>query len=132
MPALDDALLALRPSLDLPPAATAAERFQNDTLRPVVKLQHRRLLGAWHRYAQRQKGRFYRLNRPEQREYLRHALQTNRDLRAFLLGTLCGVLTEVEWAAFRQNESELARRAMTLTLERLLSTEDTYQPPPTT
>ena len=117
----DTALLALRPALDLPPASTEAEQFQNDTLRPVLKLQHARLLDAWHRYAAQQKGTFYKLNRPEQREYLRHAIQTNRAFRSFLLGVVTGVFTKVEWTAFRQNERELARRALSMTAERLLS-----------
>ena len=125
----DDALRALRPTLDLAPASTPAERFQNDTLRPVVKLQHDRLLDAWHRYAAQQKGTFYKLNRPEQRDYLRHAIQTNRALRAFLLGIVSGVFTKVEWVAFRQNERELARRTLSLTAERLTATPETYSAP---
>ncbi len=122
----DAQLLALRPALadasgqPLTAAPDTPEAFQNETLRPLLKLLHPRLLDAWHRYAERQKGTFYKLNRPEQHAYLRHALQTNRELRSFLLGLVCALLTEAEWTAFRQNEKELTRRVVTMTTERLI------------
>lgn len=122
---LDEALLALRPTLlaadgqPLTAAAGTPEAFQNETLRPLLKLLHPRLVDAWHRYAERQKGRFYKLNRPAQREYLRHALKTNRELRSFYLGMVSAVMTTREWAAFRQNERELSKRLLSLVLQRL-------------
>ena len=121
----DAQLLALRPILTdadgqpLTAASGTPEAFQNETLRPVLKLLHARLLDAWHRYAERQKGTFYKLNRPERDAYLRHALQTNRELRSYVLGMVGAVLTEVEWAAFRQNEKELTRRVIAMATERL-------------
>lgn len=125
----DDALLALRPHIDTQPGALPAEAFQNATLRPILKLQHGRLIAAWHRYAHRNKGTFYRLNRPAQRDFIRHALQTNRELRSFLLGLVCGVMTEGEWVAFRQNERELARRVYALAADRLVGAAESYARP---
>ena len=122
----DDALLALRPDVPTEPGAGAVEAFQNDTLRPILRLQHEPLIAAWHRYASRNKGTFYRLNRPQQRDYVRHAIRTNRELRSFLLGLVCGVMTRAEWAAFRQNERELARRVYALATERLLGAGESY------
>ena len=123
------ALLALRPAVPTQPGALPAEAFQNDTLRPALKLQHDLIVAAWHRYAARNKGTFYRLDRPAQPDFIRHALQTNRELRSFLLGLVCGVMTEGEWAAFRQNERELARRVYAMVAERLITAEDTYARP---
>lgn len=124
----DDAFLALRPDVPTAAGALAAEAFQNDTLRPALKLQHELLVAAWHRYAARQKGTFYKLNRPAQEDYLRHAFATNREWRSFVLGLVCGVMTLAEWAAFRQRERELARRVYALATERLLSESRTYVP----
>ncbi len=125
----DAALLALRPAIDTAPGTLPAEAFQNETLRPILKLQHPALARAWHRYAARQKGTFYRLNRPEQRDYLAHALQTNRALREFVLGLVCGMFTEAEWTRFSESEGELARRALSMALERLLGEDSTYLRP---
>lgn len=126
MHARDETFLSFRPQLDLQSADSEAEQFQNDTLRPVLKLQHDTLIASWHRYAEEQKGTFYKLNRPEQETYLRAAIQTNRAYRNFVLGLVCGVFTKVEWEAFRQNEKELTRRIMTMLTERLLSDHDIY------
>ncbi len=126
-------LLALRPTLTdasgqpLSAAPATPEAFQNETLRPLLKLLHVRLVAAWHRYAERQKDTFYRLNRPERETYLRQALQTNRELRSFLLGLVCALMTDEEWGAFRQNEKELSRRVYTMAVERLLSA-DLHEP----
>ena len=122
----DSALARLRPTVETADGALPAEAFQNDVLRPILKLQHPLLLAAWHRYAERQKGRFYKLNRPEQEDYLRHALKTNRELRSFYLGLVSGVMTEEEWGAFRQYEKELSRRTMDMVVERLRTGDDTY------
>lgn len=124
-----DALLALRPEVATQPGALPAEAFQNDTLRPILKLQHEVLVAAWHRYAQRNKGTFYRLDRPAQRDFVRRTLQTNRELRSFLLGLVCGLMTEREWVAFRQNERELARRVYAMAAERLLDAPGTFHAP---
>ena len=122
-------LLALRPTVETAPGALPAEAFQNVTLRPLLKLLHPRLVDAWHRYAERQKGTFYRLNRPEQETYLRHALRTNRELRSFYLGLVCAMMTPEEWGAFRQNERELSRRLLSMTLQRLEGDDTTYRQP---
>ena len=123
----DNALLALRPTIETVGGALPAEAFQNDVLRPILKLQHPLLLAAWRRYAERQKSRFYKLNRPEQEDYLRHALKTNRELRSFYLGLVCALMTEEEWGAFRQNEKELSRRTMDMVVERLRTAGETYE-----
>ena len=125
----DDDLLALRPRLDLAPGNSPAEAFQNATLRPLLKLQHGALARGWHRYADKQKGRFYRLNRPEQRDYLRHAVRTNRDLRAYLLATVTALMTADEWRRFRTHESELARRLYAMATERLESDDAIFAEP---
>ena len=116
----DEELLALRPTIDTLPGAGVVEAFQNETLRPILKLQHALLAAAWRRYVDRQKGSFDGLlGSAARREYLRHALHTNRELRAFVCGLVCGMFTLEEWDAFRQNEGELTRRLITMAEARL-------------
>lgn len=125
----DDQLVAMRPSVETADGALPVEAFQNDTLRPIIKMQHDVLLAAWHRYALEQKGKFYKLNRPEQEAYIRHAYQTNRAFRAFNLGLVCGVLTKVEWQTFGANEKEFSKRIYHLVAQRVSSTMKAYQRP---
>jgi len=125
----EDQLLALRPQVDTASGALPVEAFQNDVLRPVIKMQHLVLLSAWHRYVASQKGKFYKLNRPDQEAYIRHAFQTNRAFRAFNLGIVCGVLTKVEWDTFRSSEKELSKRIFNLILQRISSNSAAYVQP---
>jgi len=122
----DDHLAAMRPEVKTAEGALPIEAFQNEVLRPVIKMQHRIILLAWHRYAVEQKGKFYKLNRPDQEAYIRHAYQTNRAFRAFNLGLVCGVLTEVEWRIFQTNEKELAKRVYNLISQRVSSSAESY------
>lgn len=122
----DDQLVAMRPSIPTAEGALPIEAFQNDTLRPIIKMQHDVLISAWHRYVVEQKRKFYKLNRPEQEAYIRHAYQTNRAFRAFNLGLLCGVLTKVEWEIFRSKEKELSKRILSLIAQRISASAEAY------
>jgi len=122
----DDQLVAMRPHVQTAEGALPIEAFQNDTLRPVIKMQHEVIMQAWHRYVLEQKGRFYKLNRPEQEAYLRHAYHTNRAFRAFNLELVCGVLTKVEWETFRLHEKELCKRIFTLVAQRVGTSSEAY------
>jgi len=122
----EDQLLSLRPTVETAEGALPTEAFQNEVLRPVIKMQHQVILRAWHRYVIEQKGKFYKLNRPDQEVYIRHAFQSNRAFRAFNLGLVCGVLTEVEWETFSQNEKELSKRVFNLIAQRVGSSPEAY------
>ena len=116
----------MRPHVNTAEGALPLEAFQNDTLRPIIKMQHELILEAWHRYVLEQKGKFYKLNKPDQDQYIIHAYQTNRAFRAFNLGIVCGVLTKVEWESFRKNEKELSKRIYTLIAQRVGSSADAF------
>jgi hypothetical protein len=120
-------LLALRPQINTAPGALDVEHFQNQTLRPILKFLHPRLLDVWHRHAVRLKGTFYKLNRPEQQDFIIAAFSSQRELRATVFGLCAALFTEVEWLAFRQNEKELLRRIYNLSQQRIMSDEDTYR-----
>ncbi|MFK8054891.1 MAG: hypothetical protein AB8F78_02125 [Saprospiraceae bacterium] len=116
----------MRPQVETAEGALPLEAFQNDTLRPVIKMQHEVILRAWHRYVLEQKGKFYKLNRPDQEAYIRHSYQTNRAFRAFNLGLVCGVLTKVEWETFKLHEKELSKRVYNLVAQRVGSSAEAY------
>jgi len=122
----DEQLVAMRPQVITAGGALLVEAFQNEVLRPIIKMQHDVIVQAWHRYVVEQKSRFYKLNRPDQKVYIHAAYKTNRALRAFNLGLICGVLTKVEWRDFRENEKELSKRIISLIAQRIDSSAEAY------
>lgn len=126
----DEGLLALRPAvLTEPTTSNPAEAFQNNTLRPILKLQNELLLGLFRDYLTKRKqlgleGRFSRLPRPEQEAYIDHSVRTDQKFKNLLVGVVVGQFTTGEWTAFRIDEAELTRRIVQLIVQRLCSQID--------
>lgn len=120
----DAALLALRPHVEgqppaIPTPATVAD-FQQQVLRPLLKLQHAVLLATVADFALD-----YRLplGSPEAtlRPALTELLARNARLRATLIGLVTGLFTQEELAFYRPHRSELNRRLLDLAEQRVLS-----------
>ena len=122
-PRPDAALLALRPAIAgqpaaLPAPATVAD-FQNQVLRPLLKLQHTVLATLLDDFA-----RDYRLPDPathpaEAARQRQELLVRNTRLRATLIGAIVGLFTTAELAFYQQHRNELNRRLLELAAVRL-------------
>ncbi|MGI4870566.1 MAG: hypothetical protein ACRYFX_05235 [Janthinobacterium lividum] len=122
-PRPDAALLALRPTIDSQPAPlstpTTVADFQQQVLRPLLKLQHAVLAALLDDFA-----RDYRLpdpaTHPTEAARQRHELLTrNTRLRATLTGAVVGLLTAPELGFYQQHRNELNRRLLELIAVRL-------------
>ncbi|MEM1324240.1 MAG: glyoxalase [Bacteroidota bacterium] len=118
----DQQLYSLRPripSIIEEQATTAAERFQNRTLRPILKLQHDLLMALFRHYLHKRKGGYYDLPTSRRRAYVAHCLQKDQRLRQLMCGTIIGHFTTEEWLAYVDQEAELRRRLITMLIERI-------------
>jgi hypothetical protein len=98
---------------------SAEERFQNATIRPVLKLQHSLLLAAFINYAHKHKGVFFELSIEKRLQYIETAIYKDQKFRNSLKGMLIGQFTLEEYAAYIQNSSKLNKRMMQLVITRL-------------
>lgn len=120
----DQVLLALRPSI---PAALVTntiseeERFQNETLRPILKLQNSLLLTLFQEYIQRRKNEFYQLPEPQRPAYVQQALQKDTVLRNTIKGIVIGHFTEVEWGRYVSLSQPIDKRMLQMAIQRLQS-----------
>jgi hypothetical protein len=117
-----DSLRALRPeisTIDLAAASSAAEQFQQDTLRPLLKYQNKLLVAAFVAYAQEKKGVFFKLTGPARATYIEERFQKDPQLRHFFMGMLVGHFTLEEYARYRSCEKEIRKRAIDLLIQRL-------------
>lgn len=115
-------LLELRP--EIPSARvtenmTADERFQNETLRPVAKLQDELLVAAFRNYVTKHKNAFYELNLEKRLKYIENAIQKDIKFRNSLKGMIIGQFTIPEYELYIQNSSALNKRMMNIVKERL-------------
>lgn len=118
----DNAIIALRPLLNFEITPTnLVEKFQNTSLRPILKLQNDILLKIFQQYIKKRKGVFYKMNISDQKRYIEHSIKTDSKLKNFVLGIIVGHFTIEEMTFHQNNESEVNRRISTMLIQRLQS-----------
>lgn len=98
---------------------SAEERFQNTTLRPVLKLQNPILLASFVNYAIKHKGVFFDIPTEKQLSYIENAIHKDQKFRNALKGIVIGQFTMEEYTVYTQNSSKLNKRMMNLVITRL-------------
>jgi hypothetical protein len=120
----DTSLLNLRPeipSIEEGKEATAPEQFQNNTLRPILKLQHPLLWQVFLHYTQKRKGVFDSLDLKEKLTYIEQSVRKDLRFKSQLLGLVIGHFTGMEWKKYIEQEAEHSRRLTDLIIQRLQS-----------
>lgn len=95
------------------------ERFQNDVIRPILKLQQPLLIAAFINYANKHKGVFYELSIEKRMQYIETAICKDQKFRNSLKGMLIGQFTVDEYHQYITNSSKLNKRMMNLVIARL-------------
>lgn len=95
------------------------ERFQNNTLRPILKLQNPLLVAVFVNYATKHKGVFFELSTEKRLAYVENAICKDQKFRNALKGMLIGQFTVEEYEVYIQNSSKINKRMMNLVITRL-------------
>lgn len=101
--------------------STEEERFQTQTLRPILKLQNELILGLYRNHITESKSTFYDLSLENKILFVENSLQKNIVLKNKLLGVSLGMLTTEELAVYSTNTSLYNKRIMSLIVERIRS-----------
>jgi len=109
------------PSAKISDNMSSEERFQNETLRPVAKLQNDLLLAVFRNYIAKHKNKFYELKLEKRFEYIENAVQKDIKFRNSLKGIIIGQFTLEEYDRYIKNSSALNKRMMNLVKERIQS-----------
>ncbi|MGB3145147.1 MAG: glyoxalase [Maribacter sp.] len=115
-------LLAIRPlipSAKILPNMSEEERFQNETLRPLLKLQNDLLLASFQNYIKKGKNKFYELTIQKRMDFIINAIQKDIKFRNSLKGMIIGQFTLEEYENYIQNSSALNKRMMNMVIKRL-------------
>lgn len=97
------------------------EYFQNNTLRPILKLQNDLLIEVFKNYAVKQKNTFFDLSPEKKEKYIENAIQKDLKFRNSLKGMIIGLFSVEEYTDYIKNSSNLNKRMMTMLIERLKS-----------
>lgn len=97
------------------------ERFQNTTLRPVIKLQNELFIEVFKNYVEKHKNVFYELSLTKQLDYIENAIHKDMKFRNSLKGMVIGQFTIEEYAIYIKNSSALNKRMMDLVKERIIN-----------
>ncbi len=120
----DLSILHLRPEIPsaiVTPEMSFDEKFQNKTLRPVVKLQNDLLVASFRNYIGKHKNGFYTLSIEKRLDFIENAIQRDIKFRNSLKGMIIGQFTLEEYELYIQNSSALNKRMMNLVIERVKS-----------
>jgi hypothetical protein len=101
--------------------STLEERFQTQTLRPVLKLQNELLLGLFKNHINESKNIFYSLNLENKGLFIENSLQKNIVLKNKLLGVTLGMFTIEELKVYSTQTSLYNKRIISLIVERIRS-----------
>lgn len=114
---------ALRPPIaSITPGnyAHAAEEFQNEVLRPILKMQNELILALFWHTTRRKNPQFDALTAPKKAAWVTQLLRKDLALRHQLIGLVLGMLEHEEWDTYAAHASELNKRILTMTQQRIL------------
>jgi hypothetical protein len=114
-------IIKIRPVLNLKKSSqiTDEESFQNNTLRPIIKLQSPVLIETYRNYIIKHKNVFYELSNEKKLDYIENSINKNQKFRNLLKGMIIGLFTIEEYHIYKKNSSSLNKRMMNIVLKRL-------------
>lgn len=104
--------------------STLVEKFQNSTLRPILKFQHDLLMLVFHTCLIKNKILFENLSESEKESTLTQLFQKELAFRNQSLGIIIGLFTLEEYSHFAQEPGAYTKRITAMLKQRILSTYD--------
>lgn len=102
--------------------ASKEERFQNEILRPILKMQHELIVAYFHQYLEKTKLDFRLLTGFKKKEAIANAFNKDRQFKLELRGMIIGQLTVEEYTDYLKMSSTLNKRINNMLQERIVST----------
>jgi len=119
----DELILSIRGGAigSITPESSSEEIFQNQTLRPILKMQNDLFLVVFKNYITKQKVDFSSFSPEKKMQFIENAIQRDVKFRNSLKGMIIGFFTLLEYEEYILNSSNLNKRMMNLLIERLKS-----------
>lgn len=95
------------------------EKFQNEVIRPVIKMQHDLLIASFQNYLQKRKIDFSTLIDKKKRSKISSIFKTDNNYKNLVLGFILGQFSMEEFSFYIGNPSEINRRILQIVTQRL-------------
>jgi hypothetical protein len=99
--------------------SSTEEAFQNEALRPILKLQNDLFVASFKNYSAKYKSDFYSQTTEKKLATIENAIQKDIKYRNTLKGMIIGLFTVEEYHFYIKNSSSLNKRMMNMLIERL-------------
>ena len=96
------------------------ERFQNEVIRPIIKMQNNFLVVFFEDYLKNRKIEFYILKYEDQENKINTILTKDINFKNILLGSIVGHFDDNEIKVYLKSTSELNKRIIQIIKQRLL------------
>ena len=101
--------------------STTEESFQNEVMRPILKLQNDLFVASFTNYISKNKADFYNYSLEKKQSIIENAIQKDIKFRNVFKGMVIGLFTSDEYAIYTKNSSNINKRMMSMLVERLKS-----------
>lgn len=98
------------------------ERFQNETLRPIIKLQHDLLVAFFDNYINHSKIKWNELDATQKEKKVTQIFQKDNRFKTEIRGLIIGLFTLEEYQFYQTESSKLNKRIITMIEQRIQST----------
>jgi hypothetical protein len=98
--------------------SSSEEFFQNQTLRPILKLQNDLFIEIFKNYIIKSKANFETFTIDKKLQFIDYSIQNDMKFRSLLNGIVIGLFTTDEYLLYSNNSSNLNKRIMTMLIER--------------
>tara|TARA_R110002049_G_scaffold270895_5_gene447969 strand:+ start:1948 stop:2337 length:390 start_codon:yes stop_codon:yes gene_type:complete len=116
----DEVLKEIRLQIDLPAQGTLAiEKFQNNTLRPILKFQNLLIIEIFRDYLKKNHRTFTALNQKVQLEIIRESLKKDQRIKNQFIAIITAFFTVDEFTEYTTGLNELNKRIVSMTTQRL-------------
>ena len=102
------------------------ERFQNDTLRPIIKMQHDLLVKYFKSYLLSKKCKFNSLTEIKQLDFIDAAFNKDISFKSEIKGMIIGHFTVFEFSIYSSGKADLNKRILTMIKQRIVSVIDLF------
>lgn len=111
------------------PNSSSDEIFQNQVLRPILKLQNDLFIASFKNYVSKYKNDFYSQTLDKKLAQIENAIQKDIKYRNALKGMVIGLFSIDEYLQYVKNSSSINKRMMSMLIERLKSQIQLFEKP---